>query len=103
MSTFHIVLKMNIFSYSEVGIEPEMYVVERLGRGLNSLCMIMQQTDVSRGLESSKKSNKLNLNEEEQRDFWTNKSGINPCHQKNVMQKNCHRNNIICISRVFLM
>ena len=40
-----------------------MYVVERLGRGLNSLCMIMQQTDVSRGLELSKKSHKLNLNE----------------------------------------
>ena len=32
-------------------------------RGLNSPCMIMQQTDVSRGLELSKKSHQLNLNE----------------------------------------
>ena len=31
--------------------------------GLNCPCMIMQQTDVSRGLELSKKSHKLNLNE----------------------------------------
>ena len=37
--------------------------IEPGGGGLNCPCMIMQQTDVSRGLELSKKSHKLNLNE----------------------------------------
>ena len=39
------------------------YLGRKERRGLNSPCMIMQQTDVSRGLELSKKSHQLNLNE----------------------------------------